>query len=382
MIPLSYNLRNLRVRVRTTLMTALAFALVASALVVLLAFVNGVQRVCRVTGQPENVLALQKGAQEEILSELDKETIAIMERNAHVLRNGTGHPMASPELFLVVNYRAAGKDHYDFRQLRGVLPMALEVHTQIRIVRGHMFQPHQYELIVGTRAALQQGIELGAVLEIGPRQWRVVGLFEADGAVFESEFWCDLHQLARTFRRPELCSTVVLRTAGSAQASQLAAELNDSRRISVSAERERFYYQRQAKYLLTLRAGAFVVAGLMGLGAMFAIGNTMLASIAQRVKDIAMLRVLGFPARDILVCFVLESLLIAAAGGAMGTLLACAVDGLGVSTPLSGKELAFGFQVDGPIVAVAAGFTLALGLLGGVVPAWVAVCRKPRRSLH
>src|SRR5262245_27455602 len=63
---LFYSYRNMLVRWKSTLMTAAAFALVFGAFVVMVAFVDGVLQTCRVSGQPENVIVLRKGIDDEI----------------------------------------------------------------------------------------------------------------------------------------------------------------------------------------------------------------------------------------------------------------------------------------------------------------------------
>src|SRR3954469_408748 len=134
MVPVRYNYRNLIVRWKTTLMTASGFTLVVAALIVMLAFVSGIETVCAVSGEPENVLVLKQGNNDEVLSQLDSHTVSQVENFKGVARDRDGKLLASRELFMVIHYRPKGVKEYRFLQLRGVLEQATAVHTQLKMV--------------------------------------------------------------------------------------------------------------------------------------------------------------------------------------------------------------------------------------------------------
>src|SRR5207302_8847016 len=69
-VPLSYNLRNLRVRWKTTTLTALAFTVVIALLIFMHAFASGITRLSERSGQPANVICLSDGASDELYSNL------------------------------------------------------------------------------------------------------------------------------------------------------------------------------------------------------------------------------------------------------------------------------------------------------------------------
>jgi putative ABC transport system permease protein len=382
MIPLSYSLRNLRVRWKTTLMTASGFTLVVAALVVMLAFIRGIEAACAVSGEPENVLLLARGNHDEVLSRLDRQVAAQVENTRGVARDAANQPLASRELFLVVQRQDERTGAYSFLQLRGVLPVAFRVHTAVRVRDGEAFRPGQGEVILGKAVQRETGLRVGDPLEVGPRRWKVSGVFEANGSALESEVWADLDEVAGQFRRDGAYSSVVLRAPDAAAAEGLAGRLAASRSVSVEAVTETSYYRKQAEEGDVIRLAAWVIAWFMGVGAMFGVMNTMFAAIAQRTKDIAVLRLLGYEAVHILVAFLLEATLIAVLGGGAGLALGYAANGLTQSAAIGARQIDFAFRVDATIVALAAAFAVIMGVLGGALPALSAMRVKPLEALH
>jgi putative ABC transport system permease protein len=382
MVPLAYNYRNLQVRWKTTLMTAFGFTLVVAALVIMLAFLNGIEAACIASGEPENVILLSKGNQDEVLSQMERPLVAQVENSKGVAVDAAGRPLASRELFLAVHHRPPEGDEFHFLQVRGVLPAAFRVHSQLHLLSGRTFRPGQSEVMIGKGVQRTHHFQIGDTLEIGRKQWQIVGVFESRGAAFESELWCDLNELASQFRRDGLYSTVVLRAETPQGAEELAERLRNSRSVSVEALTEPKYYQKQAEQTRLLQTAAWVIAWFMGLGALFGVMNTQFAAIGQRSKEIAVLRILGFPARAILLSFLIEALGIAAVGGSFGVALGAAANGVTRSFSLGARSIDFAFRVDGPIVVCAGIFALLMGLLGGLLPALSAMRVKPLEALR
>src|SRR5262245_44197243 len=182
MVPLSYNYRNLKVRWKTTLMTALGFTLVVAALVVMLAFVNGIRQVCATSGEPENVLLLSKGSHDEVLSVVNRNQITAAEHSEGVLLDESGFPMASRELFLVVHHLDEKTGAYRFLQVRGVLPVAFQVHTRVQVSEGERFHPNQSEILIGKVLQRDHGLKVGGSLRIGRKNWKIAGILESGGS--------------------------------------------------------------------------------------------------------------------------------------------------------------------------------------------------------
>jgi putative ABC transport system permease protein len=382
MIPISYSYRSLFVRWKTTLMTATGFTLVIAALIVMLAFINGVAEVCRVTGDAENVVVLNEGSNDEVLSQISRGTTAQIETVRGVMRNSEGRPLVSREIFQVSPVYDEDTDDYVLYPLRGVLPMAFDVHSDVRVVSGRSFRPSQSEIIVGQGLAAAQKLQLGQRIEIGRKKWQITGFFEAGGSAFESEAWCDLDELASQFKREGMYSTVVVRAISDQAASDLASRLAESRDLSVDAQTEVAYYAKQGKSVQDLQSAVWIIAWVMGVGAVFGVMNTMFAAISQRLKDIAILRLLGFMPTEILISFLLEAIFVALIGGGLGIAIGYSVDGLTQSAKVGSHDLQVAFRVDSAILIAAIIFSLVMGILGGLLPAMSAMRIKPLEAFR
>jgi putative ABC transport system permease protein len=382
MVPLSYNYRNLRVRWKTTLMTASGFTLVVAALVVMLAFISGIEAACATTGEPENVILLSKGNTDEVLSQMERDLVSQVENTKGVALDSSSQPVASRELYMVVHHRNEQTGEFRFLQVRGVLPMAFRVHSQLHVTEGREFKRSQSEVIIGKGVQRETRLQVGDTLAMGRKEWKITGVFEAGGSAFESELWCDLNELASQFRREGMYSSVILRAPTPRGADELAEQLSGSRSVSVEAMTEPRYYQKQSEQTKIMQTAAWVIAWFMGVGAMFGVMNTMFAAIGQRTKDIAVLRIMGFEAGDILLSFLLEAILIAVIGGMLGVALGAATNGVTRSTSIGARQIDFAFRVDTGILTFAALFTVLMGVLGGLLPALSAMRIKPLEALH
>ena len=382
MIPLKYNSRNLVVRWKTTLMTAGGFTLVITALVVLLAFVEGVEVVCAISGEPENVIVLAKGNNDEIFSQLDTRVATEISNMPGISRSSTGEPLASREMFLVVHRLLEKTGAFKFLQVRGVLPVAFEVHSQIEIVEGQPLRSSQSEIIIGKGVQREHELSVGDKVQIGRKFWTVAGVFAAGGSAFESEVFCDLTELASQFRREGMYSTVVCRTENPVAAADLVDRLMTSRSIVCNAQTEPAYYAKQAETAKMISYAAWIIAWFMGVGAVFGVMNTMFAAISQRRKDIAVLRIIGFQPHEILISFLLEALLISVVGGVLGIALGTAVNGFSASAPSGAREVEFAFRVTQTIMVLAMTFSMTMGVLGGILPALSVVRIQPLEALR
>lgn len=383
MIPIKYNARNLVVRWKTTLMTASGFTLVVAALVVMLAFVAGVQQVCATSGEPENVIVLAKGTNDEILSQIDLRLANQLETFPGVAVNERSQPLVSREMFLVVHRQISDSGNFKFVQMRGVSPLAFDVHTQVRIREGRELRANQSELIIGKGVQREHRLNVGDEIELGRKTWRIAGVFEAAGTAFESEVWADLGELASIFRREGVYNSVVLRAESAEAAADLAARLADSRGVSCNPRTEPEYYAKQAEQTDMIAQAAWIIAWFMGIGAIFGVMNTMFAAIGQRRKDIAVLRILGFKAHEILISFLLEAILISIIGGGLGIALGMGVNGYSRSATVGGaREVEFAFRVTEHTIIFAAGFSIAMGIAGGLLPALSVIRVKPLEALR
>jgi len=373
MVPVSYTFRNLVVRWHSTLMTAVGFSLVVAALIVMLAFINGVQRVCVASGEPENVIITDKGNSDEVFSQLQSSQIRELSLFEGVVRDDKGNPLASPEMFTVVHHYSQKSGGFEFLHVRGVSEQAPQVHQVVKLERGRWFRQGQSELIVGSSLAQHQDFGLGTKLRIGANDWTVVGVFSAEGSALESEFWCDLPKLASTFRREGFVSTLVVRSANEKEALRLADSLSTSRYADVEASIEPDYYRKQSEQMNSLIVATWVIAMFMGIGSVFGIMNTMFATITQRKCDISIMRIIGFSKLQILTAFILEAIILASVGTSIGLLAWPLINGISQSAEVGSRELHFTFFLDATTALTIAGFSIFLGVLGGIFPAMSAM---------
>jgi ABC-type antimicrobial peptide transport system permease subunit len=215
------------------------------------------------------------------------------------------------------------------------------------------------------------GVELGRALSVAQRQWQVVGIFDAGRTAFDSEIWGDAEQLAQAFRRGGW-STVIAELDSPQAFDALLAAVEADPRLTVEVKRERQFYEDQSRALAGfLRVLGLTLSVVFSLGAVIGAAITMYASVATRTAEIGTLRALGFARRSILAAFLLESLLLALAGGVAGLAAASLLQALPISTTnfQSFSELTFSFALTPPTVAASLVFSLAMGLVGGFLPA-------------
>jgi ABC-type lipoprotein release transport system permease subunit len=388
-LPLRYPLGNLAARRVRTLLTMGVIALVVIATTLFGSLVSSLKRTLVASGDPRNLIVLRKGSTNDGSSVLPLEAYQAIRFFEGVARDAKGDPLASPELVVQPFFRTAdgGRENV---LVRGVEPVALAVHDEVRIVEGRMFEPSSGEAIVGRGVAGRYvGAGLGETLEFGRGQWRVVGIFESDGSSFESETWVDVRQLAADAKRSLPYSGVRLRVADGADGEALARRIAADPRYALEATPEPEYYAQQAESANALYLIVVGLAVLAGIGAAFGATNTLYAAVQSRRAEIGTLRALGFSRAAIVASFLVESLVLALGGFALGAALA-AVLGRFVSWLLGG--IAFGastfttnvitLRVGPSDLAAALALALAIGLFGGLAPALRAARLTPVEALR
>jgi ABC-type lipoprotein release transport system permease subunit len=376
-LPLAYVARNLWVRRLTTLLTAGGMGLVVFVFAAMLMLEAGLRQTLVATGSPDNVLAIRKGASTEVQSGVAREQAALFETLPQIARDAEGRPRVSREIVVLNSLPKRSDDgsapaRRSNVPIRGVPPMGLALRPQVRIVQGRMFRPGASEIVVGASVARQfAGVELGRALSFAQRQWQVVGIFDAGRTAFDSEIWGDAEQLAQAFRRGGW-STVIAELDSPQAFDALLAAVEADPRLTVEVKRERQFYEDQSRALAGfLRVLGLTLSVVFSLGAVIGAAITMYASVATRTAEIGTLRALGFARRSILAAFLLESLLLALAGGVAGLAAASLLQALPISTTnfQSFSELTFSFALTPPTVAASLVFSLAMGLVGGFLPA-------------
>jgi putative ABC transport system permease protein len=376
-VPLKYNYRSLRVRWRSTLGTLLGIALVVAVFVMVMSLAQGLRATYLSTGDARNLLVLRKGAMAESSSQVTAEEVRRIKFLPGIERDEAGAPLASAEVIILITLPRAtgGQAHV---QVRGLGPLGPRLRPEIRIAEGRMFNPGLRECIVSTRLA-RRFVEcrLGQTFGSGKRTWRVVGIFDAQQTAYDSEIWLDADEAREAFNR-SFYGSIVIRPRDDAAATGLIQRIADDRSMRLRALTEAEYYREQTKTAAPIQVFGICLAVIMSLGAVFAAMNTMYAAVAARARDIGVLRVLGFPRRGIYASFLLESLLIAGAGGLLGCGLALPMHGVATGTFnwATFAEVAFEFRITPGLLAGGMGFALVMGALGGLLPARLAA-RRP-----
>jgi len=383
-LPISYNIRNLIVRWKVTLLAIGGIALVVAVMLVLVAMSNGFRTALRATGSTENAIVIQRGQNSELTSGFSRDNANMIMVDSRVARDDQGKPLASPEIMIVNNMPRRQDGSSVNVVVRGVTPQAFKVRSIVKIVEGRNFTPGLYELVVGKKASERYvGLEIGHSISLQRRAWKVVGVFEADGSGFESEIWGDLEVMGPAFNRSNGYSSLTLRLQDPSPASLDAfnADLKRNPAMQVELIQERTFYDNQAGVISAALIGlASFVAVVMGIGAVFGAMNTMYGIVSARTREIGTLRALGFSRISILTSFVLESTFLALVGGLIGCLLALPTNG--ISSAAGGAnfaEVAFAFRIAPAALAIGLIFAVVMGIVGGMLPA-VKASRLPITS--
>jgi putative ABC transport system permease protein len=265
--------------------------------------------------------------------------------------------------------------------LRGVQPAAFGVRDEVRIIQGRRFSPGRNEVIVGRGAAMEfTGLELGNILKVGPQSWTVAGLFSAKGGSAESEIWCDSRVLQSAYQRGNSYQTITVRLTSAGAFQEFTNALTSDPRLNVKVARETDFYAEQSTMLYSLiRFLGGLIASLMAVAAAFGALNTMYTAVSARTREIATLRALGFGAWPVAISVLAESLVLALVGGSVGAGLAYwAFDGFRAATMnwQTFSQIAFAFQVTPSLLGTGVSLAMAIGLVGGFMPA-VRAARLP-----
>jgi putative ABC transport system permease protein len=367
------NVRTIGQRLGSSLVAVVGIAGVVVVFVAVLSIAEGFTAAMRDAASPDRVLVMRSGSDSEMTSGLSATTATIVSEAPGVRRGAEG-PLASPELFVIVDVpkRSTGTDANV--PLRGVTTRVFEVNDEIRIVNGRRFTPGTNEIIVG-RAAHGQfaGLDVGTQVKWGQNRWTVVGIFEANASVAESEIWCDARVLQPAYRRGNSFQSVYVKLDSPEAFDRFKDALTTDPRLNVAVRREADYYAEQSQVLRRLVTTlGYLIAALMGIGAVFGAINTMYTAVASRTREIATLRALGFGRFAVLSSVLAESLVLSVAGGIVGGLLAwIAFDGYQTATMnwQSFSQVAFAFAVTPALLIQGVVYAAVMGLVGGFFPA-------------
>jgi putative ABC transport system permease protein len=374
------NLKSIPRRFWLSLSTVVAVALVVVVLLSFLAMANGFQHTLTSSGADDVAIILRGGSQAEINSTVSREQVRLVEEGPGIARGPDGKPLASAELYLVVDGLKRSSQTKANLPLRGIGKDGTAVRKGIKIVEGRMFNPGANEIVVG-RALLRefQGLEIGQTVGFATSRWTVVGVFEANGSVFESEIWADLPVVQSLFNRNNIFQTVRVRLQSATALEALQRYVEADPRLKLDVKSEAAYFAEQASQTSDLiHKLGWPLSITMALGALAGALNTMYSSVAARAVEIATLRAIGFGGTPAFIGTLVESLLLAGLGGMIGTIATSLVfDGFSASTlGASFTQVVFSFTLSPALIGQAVLLALAVGLAGGLLPA-VRAARMP-----
>jgi putative ABC transport system permease protein len=374
------NLKSMPQRLWLSLSTVVAVALVVIVLLAFLAMANGFQRTIAGSGSDDIAIVLRGGSQAEINSTVSRDQVRLIEDAPGIARGPDGKPLVSPELYLVVDGIKRSSGTKANLPLRGIGEQGAAVRKGITLNAGRMFERGANEIVVGKGLAQEfSGFELGKTVGFGATRWTVVGVFDAGGSVFESEIWADLPVVQALFNRPTFVQTVRARLDDPGSLSKLKSYVDDDPRLKLDTKSEVDYFKDQSSQTSDLiQKLGWPLAIAMAFGALAGALNTMYSSVAARAVEIATLRAIGFGGFPAFVGTLVESLVLAAIGGAIGAIATYLVfDGFTAST-LGGNftQVVFDFKLSAALVAQGVVLALIVGLIGGLFPA-IRAARMP-----
>jgi putative ABC transport system permease protein len=374
------NLRTIPRRLGSSGVAIIGIAGVVVVLVSVLSIAAGFTAAMGESGSPSRALVMRSGADSEMTSGVSG-TESDLIRQAPGIRRDGQTALASSELYVIIDLPKISTGTAANVPMRGIGPLTLAVRDNASIVEGRMLEFGTNEIVVGRGASVQfQGLTLGSQVRSGQNTWNVVGIFEADGGVAETEIWCDVRVLQGAYRRGNSYQLVVARLDSSDSFDTFRDWLTANPQLNVQVRRETEYYAQQSRALTGLiQTVGFGIALLMGIGAVFGAILTMYTAVSTRAREIATLRALGFNASSVVVSVMAESLALAALGGVIGGGVAyAAFNGYQTSTMnfQTFSQVAFAFRVTPALLVLGLVYALLMGLVGGLFPA-IRAARLP-----
>ncbi|HLZ90165.1 MAG TPA: ABC transporter permease [Candidatus Acidoferrum sp.] len=385
-VPVSYNFRSIRVRWTSTIVAVIGIAGTVGVFVAMLSLARGFKATLVSSGSPGNALVLRAGSPSEMMGGVTLDSVRIVQDAPGVARDSSG-PLVTQEVVGVMPFPLISTGTDANTQVRGVSSNVLKIRTFVKIVQGRMFEPGLSELVVGKNASKSYGgLTLGNTVNFGGGHWKVVGIFDAGGSAFDSEVWCDAKILAEVMKRPNnIFQSVTVHLTSPDSFQQFKDAVTSDPRMNVDVTREVDYYAKQSTTmtrLITVLGG--LVAAVMAIGAIFGALNTMYSAVAERGREIATMRALGFSSPNVILSFLFEALLISFVGGILGCLAVLPLNGLTTTTMnfQTFSNLAFAFKITFDLLLMGIFFAFVMGVLGGLLPALRAATKPVAIALR
>lgn len=374
------NLKNLPQRLGSSAVAVVGVAAVVLVFAAVLSMARGFERTMITAGAEDTAIIMRSGATSEMSSGFSGDQVLVIASAPGLLKDGDT-PVLSAELFVIVDVKKKSTNTDANVPFRGVQASAFDVRRGVSITQGRMFETGKNEILVGRAAQLEfKGLDVGATIRFGKTDWTIVGAFEAGGSVSESELWTDVRILQSAYRRGNSFQTVRVKLDSPESLEILESTLEEDPRIDPDVMTEREFYSSQSQGVTQfIRLVGYPLTILMSIGAIFGALNSMYSSISVRGREIATLRALGFGPIPVLVSTIVESTLLAFAGGIVGGAIAFVVfNGFRVSTLnfASFSQVVFNFAVTPDLLLDGLRVAVIIGVVGGLFPA-IRAARLP-----
>jgi putative ABC transport system permease protein len=373
------NLKSVPQRLGASSVIVIGIAGVVGVLVSILALVGGLSQMMNSTARADRAIVVSTGAGFETLSNVTREATHIISDAPGIKHRSDGKPLTSPDALAIVRLPLKRGGSSGNVSLRGVSDAGLGVRPEIQLVEGRLFGSSVREVIVGRTLQRQfRDLELGKQFLLRGGEWTVVGVFESHGDPHEAEMITGAETLQSAFERNTFQSVAVLLESADSFA-QFKAALTGNPALAVDAMREADYYRQQSQaFSRLLSLVAYLIGGIMAVGAVFGALNAMYSAVSTRTVEIATLRVLGFGASAVIVSVFAEALLLALVGGAIGGCCAWLLfNGHAVSTNGGGlTQLSVPLAVDMSLIGFGVLWACIIGMVGAAFPA-IRAARAP-----
>ncbi|MFP5235050.1 MAG: ABC transporter permease [Acidobacteriota bacterium] len=386
-VPISYNFRSIRARWTSTIVAVLGIAGTVGVFVAMLSLARGFRATLVASGSPDDALVMRAGSTSEMMGGITLDSVKLVQDKPGVERDASGQPMITQEVVGVVPVPLISTGTDANVQIRGVSSNVLQIRRFVKIAQGRMFHSGLDELVVGKNASkTYAGLTLGNTVDFAGGHWKVVGVFDAGGSSFDSEIWCDARILNEVLKRPDnIFQSATVHLTSAAAFNQFKDSITSDPQLNLEVEREVDYYAKQSSAmtrLITILGG--LVAGVMAIGAIFGALNTMYSAVAERGREIATMRALGFSSLSVVLSFLFEALLISFIAGVIGCVAVLPLNGMTTQTMnfSTFSNIAFAFKITFNLLVMGVIFALAMGVLGGLLPAVRAALRPVAVSLR
>jgi putative ABC transport system permease protein len=361
-----FNFMSLPRRLSSSMVTVSCIALAVGVMLGVLSLSYCISRVIESSSRPNRVVLLSEGAQLENMSAIPRTALAAIEDLPGIQRTKQGAAIVSAEVWMLPPLRERDSDKRAALVVRGVGPEHAALRPEIVVVEGRMFRSGLNEVVVGRRAKERfAGLSVGDTIRLRNVPFSVVGVFESNGSVRESEALVDVQSLISLRPKARYQSITVLLDSAAAIPEFIRAVARNPQ-LQSSALSETEYAQRRATDATRLmELMAYLIGAIMAAAATFSAANMMFTVVDARKTEFATLRAIGFGSTAIVTAICLESALLALTGAALGSsAVALIVNGLSFTSRRVTTEL----RIDWHLISIGALWACGIAILSALVP--------------